>query len=185
LVDRNDVIHAGVARHLAAQLLGMTDLPTICLEDLTPAQACAFMIADNRLSENSAWDNRILGQTFLELSDQSLHFCLEDTGLEVAEIDLLIEGLDGERPNEADPADAIIARKTEIAITQRGDAWDLAVHKSICNGPQGSRTYQALFGARKQALSSSAFPSPSFADDALTPVFGGGGKKPPQTLSCH
>jgi len=47
---------AGEARLLAARELGMTEVPTLCLDHLTPAQLRAFRIADNRLSEIATWD---------------------------------------------------------------------------------------------------------------------------------
>src|SRR5713101_873920 len=58
LIDAQGQLIAGHGRALAAQLLGMTHVPTIRLEHLTEAQTRAFMIADNRLTENSVWDER-------------------------------------------------------------------------------------------------------------------------------
>src|SRR5215472_3104163 len=56
LVDRYGNVIAGEARLLAARELGMTEVPTLCLDHLTPAQLRAFRIADNRLSEIATWD---------------------------------------------------------------------------------------------------------------------------------
>ena len=50
------------------------------LEHLTEAQARAFMIADNRLTENSAWDDALLAEELRELADLDLDFSLEVTG---------------------------------------------------------------------------------------------------------
>ena len=50
---------AGHGRILAARQLGLAQVPTIRLEHLSQAQAKAFMIADNRLTENSVWDPRV------------------------------------------------------------------------------------------------------------------------------
>src|SRR5229473_5690466 len=58
LVDANGKVIAGHGRIMACKLLGWTEVPTISLEHLSPAQAKAFMIADNRLTDNSAWDDR-------------------------------------------------------------------------------------------------------------------------------
>ena len=44
---------------LACRELGWTEVPTLCLDHLTAAQARAFMIADNRLTEIAAWDDRL------------------------------------------------------------------------------------------------------------------------------
>jgi ParB-like chromosome segregation protein Spo0J len=57
LIDARGQLIAGHGRVLAAQLLGMTHVPTISTEHMTEAQIRAFMITDNRLTENSAWDD--------------------------------------------------------------------------------------------------------------------------------
>src|ERR1700687_3610045 len=50
LIDAHGKLIAGHGRLLAAQLLGLAQVPTIMLEHLTEAQIRAFMIADNRLT---------------------------------------------------------------------------------------------------------------------------------------
>ena len=81
----------------------MTEVPTLCLDHLTPAQARAFMIADNRLTEIATWDDRLLAQQLKDLSLLGLDFSLEVTGFEMGEIDLRIASLEddaraGRRP---------------------------------------------------------------------------------------
>ena len=44
LIDRDGKVIAGHGRLLACRLLGITEVPTLCLDHLTPAQARAFMI---------------------------------------------------------------------------------------------------------------------------------------------
>ena len=73
---------AGHGRVEAAKLLGLNEVPTICLEHLTPAQARAFMIADNRLTEISVWDDRLLAEQLRALSVLDLDFSLEATGFD-------------------------------------------------------------------------------------------------------
>jgi hypothetical protein len=46
----------------------MSEVPTLCLDHLTPAQARAFMIAENKLVENADWDLRI--QSLEEVGDR-------------------------------------------------------------------------------------------------------------------
>jgi len=110
LVDVDGTVIAGHGRLLAAQELGWTEVPTIRLEHLNEAQKRAFMIADNRLTEISAWDETILAEQFQELSLRDLDFSLETTGFEIGEIDLLIEGLAERPPDKADPADDLPAQ---------------------------------------------------------------------------
>lgn len=88
LVDAKLKVIAGHGRILACQSLGWTEAPTIRLDHLTEAQARAFMIADNRLTEISLWDDRLLAQQLKELSELDLDFSLEATGFQMGEIDL-------------------------------------------------------------------------------------------------
>jgi ParB-like chromosome segregation protein Spo0J len=62
LVDRDCKVIAGHGRLHACRELGMVEVPTLCLEHLTSAQARAFMIADNRLTEIASWDDRLLAE---------------------------------------------------------------------------------------------------------------------------
>jgi len=64
LIDSNFVVIAGHGRLLACPLLGIDVVPTIMLASLTPQQVLAFMIADNRLTENATWDQRLLAEQF-------------------------------------------------------------------------------------------------------------------------
>src|ERR1700736_4219493 len=96
LVDRELNVIAGHGRLMACQQLGWREVPTIALEHLSAAQAKAFAIADNRLSENSEWDERLLAEQLKELSLLDLDFGLEVTGFEMGEIDLKIESLSSE-----------------------------------------------------------------------------------------
>src|ERR1700704_2208446 len=104
LVDADLNVVAGHGRMLACRQLGWATVPTISLGHLTPAQAKAFLIADNRLTENSEWNDRLLAEQFKELSLLDLSFDLDITGFEMAEIDLRIESLHDPPPGE-DPAD--------------------------------------------------------------------------------
>jgi hypothetical protein len=78
LVDADLNLIAGHGRIFAAQLLGWKEVPTICLNYLSEAQAKAFAIADNKLSENSTWNDKLLAEQLQELSTLDLDFSLED-----------------------------------------------------------------------------------------------------------
>src|SRR5207248_8787968 len=83
LTDRDDKVICGHGRLLACRELGWTAVPTLALDHLTPAQACAFMIADNRLSEIATWDDRLLAQQLKDLSLLGLDFSLKILGFEM------------------------------------------------------------------------------------------------------
>src|SRR5690606_6057349 len=72
LVDGDDVLIGGHTRLRAARKLGLTEVPVIRADDLTPEQVRAFRIADNKLHELATWDYELLP---IELADlQGLEF---------------------------------------------------------------------------------------------------------------
>jgi len=60
LIDDKATVIAGHGRLLAAQKLGLQEVPTILLAGLTPAQKKAYVIADNKLALNAGWDADLL-----------------------------------------------------------------------------------------------------------------------------
>src|SRR6266436_3685689 len=78
VVDRESVIIVGHARLLAAQKLGLTQVPVHVADNLTPAQVKAYRLMDNRSHEETDWDLELLGPELEELRD--LDFDLELTG---------------------------------------------------------------------------------------------------------
>jgi ParB family chromosome partitioning protein len=66
LIDAENGIIAGHGRVMAAQKLGLAEVPCIRLDHLTETQRKAYVIADNKLALNSGWDEEMLG---LELAD--------------------------------------------------------------------------------------------------------------------
>jgi hypothetical protein len=80
------------------------------------------MIADNRLAETSQWDDKLLAQQLKELSLLDLDFSLETSGFEMAEIDVRIESLTGDRTPEGDPADVFPRVPDQQPTSQAGDS---------------------------------------------------------------
>lgn len=87
VVDKNGVLITGHTRFLAAKSLGMEVVPVIRATNLTPAQVNAFRIADNRLSENSKWDENKLSDELRVIQDMG--FDLGFTGFSAEELDCL------------------------------------------------------------------------------------------------
>jgi hypothetical protein len=52
---------------LAAQQLGITDVPTMVARGWTQAQIQAYRVADNQLALNAGWDRELLGIELGEL----------------------------------------------------------------------------------------------------------------------
>jgi ParB/RepB/Spo0J family partition protein len=57
LVDAKRQILAGHGRWEASKILGLSHVPVIFLDHLTEAQAKAYMLADNKLTDRSTWDD--------------------------------------------------------------------------------------------------------------------------------
>jgi hypothetical protein len=72
VVDKDDVIVMGHTRLLAAQRLGLTEVPVHVASNLTPAQIKALRLADNRTHEESTWDWDLLGPELGELKELGL-----------------------------------------------------------------------------------------------------------------
>lgn len=104
-VDAHSNVVAGHGRLLACRKLGWSVVPTIGLDHLTPAQAKAFLIADNRLTGNSEWNDRLLGEMVQERPALELDFSLDVIGFELPEIDLKIEHLTAPEEEADDSAD--------------------------------------------------------------------------------
>ncbi len=150
LVDTELKVIAGHGRLLACDLLGRKEVPTINLEHLSPAQARAFMIADNRLTEIATWDDRLLGEQLRELSELNLDFSLEATGFDMAEIDLLIEGASA--TPEPDPDDVPLAIGSGPAVTRPGDTWLLGRHRIHCGSALDEAAYCILMEETRAAM---------------------------------
>src|SRR3984893_8440759 len=129
LVDADLKVIAGHGRLLACRELGWPEVPTLRLDHLTPAQARAFMIADNRLTEIATWDDPLLAQQLKDLSVLGLDFSIEITGFEMGEIDLRIASLEELSETDADPADVLPEVPAGPPLSKLGDAWVLGRHR--------------------------------------------------------
>src|SRR6516225_9434965 len=152
LIDRNGNVIAGHGRLLACRELGITKVPTLCLDHLTPAQARVFMIADNRLTEIATWDDRLLAQQLKDLSLLGLDFSLELTGFEMPEIDLRIASLDDLPEGADDPADVLPAAAVGPPLSQIGDLWVLGHHRVFCGNALDPTVFPALIGEEHAAM---------------------------------
>ena len=84
LVDEADGIIAGHGRVLAAHKLGIAEIPVIVAAGWTAAQKRAYVLADNKLALNAAWDNDLLK---IELGDlQAFDFDLGLIGFSADEM---------------------------------------------------------------------------------------------------
>lgn len=138
VVDDTRQVVIGHGRVLAARKLGMPRVPVVEIRHLSQAQLKALRIADNRLAQHAHWDERLLGENFLELKELDLDFDLAITGFSLPEIDLAIQKHDeGVTVEPDDEADAV----TGVPVCRAGDTWQLGDHRVHC----GDATSEVAF----------------------------------------
>ena len=81
LIDRDYNLIAGHGRVMAAESLGMEDVPCVFVEGLTDAQRRAYILADNKLAELAEWNNATLAEELAELTSEG--FNIDFAGFEV------------------------------------------------------------------------------------------------------
>ncbi len=161
LVDAQLRVIAGHGRVLACKDVGIAQIPVIRLEHLSENQARAFMIADNKLTENAEWDSRLLGDQFKILSEAEIDFSLEVTGFEMSEIDTFVEGATSTAHGKDDPADSIPDAGTNPQVTRAGDCWLLGRHRVLCGDARKDSAYSLLMKGHRAAM---VFTDPPYND---------------------
>ncbi|MFA5423826.1 MAG: ParB/RepB/Spo0J family partition protein [Phycisphaerae bacterium] len=121
----NNVIIAGHTRWKAAKKLGIKSVPVIFC-DMTEAQADAYMLADNKLSELASWDDAALTKIIAELQEQGVD--LLSLGFDQKEIDKLFatqkELGSGEIPDIPEYLTFIVTPEQRAEIELKLDAED-------------------------------------------------------------
>lgn len=126
LVDAEGLIIAGHGRTMAAQRLGMKEVPCLRLGHLTESQKKAYVIADNKLALNAGWDDEMLR---LELADlQDADFDLSLTGFDDDELNALLATAVEEGLTDEDAVPEV----PETPVTVEGDVWILGKHRLMC-----------------------------------------------------
>jgi ParB-like chromosome segregation protein Spo0J len=147
VVDEKMVVIVGHTRLEAAKQLGMKVVPVHVAEGLTPAQAKAYRIMDNRSHENAEWDDELLRLEFgdLKLDD----FDLALTGFVSEELDKLLgaEQVDG----LTDPDE--VPEVPEHPVTRPGDLWILGDHRVLCDDATVMTDVQELMGGQLADMS--------------------------------
>ncbi len=128
LIGSDNVIIAGHGRLLAAQRLGLKEVPVIRLPDLTETQRKALVIADNKIALNAGWDEEMLALEMKELEESD--FNLDILGFSEDELKEL-ENF-GESQTEAKSEEDEIPEAPAEPITKRGDVWILGEHRLMC-----------------------------------------------------
>ena len=128
ILDQDHVIVAGHTRYRVAKQLGLTEVPCVIADDLTPEQVKAFRIADNKTGEIAEWNYELLPVELREL--QSAQFDLSLLGFDTDELEKLLSGADEVTEGETEP-DAV-PEIPEVASSRPGEVYQLGEHRLLC-----------------------------------------------------
>lgn len=78
VIDESNMVIAGHGRLLAAQDLGIQDIPCIVARGWTEEQKQAYVIADNKIYEKGEWDYGAVFTQMKELASQNFDISLID-----------------------------------------------------------------------------------------------------------
>jgi len=136
-IDADGMILCGHGRVMAAQKLGLKEVPTVCLSHLSPTQVKAYILADNKLALNAGWDNDLLK---IELEDlKESDFDLNLTGFSDEELKSILV----EDPTETHE-DNFDGEPPEVAKSQLGDIWILGEHRLMCGDSTSENDVKCL-----------------------------------------
>ena len=130
LIDEQGGIIAGHGRLMAANKLGLEQVPTITLAGLTEAQRKAYIIADNQLALNSGWDLDMLRVEIERLEE--LDFDLSLVGFEDDVIEKLLD-IDTDMPDLPDGDRDPFQQKTFTLHDEQAQTIDDAITKARTN----------------------------------------------------
>ena len=128
LIDENAGILAGHGRLLAARKLGLAEVPVIRFEHLSEAQKRAYVLADNQIALQAAWDDALLAEELAWLRDE--RFDLDLVGFDATELERLLTLADGEAGS--DEVEDEVPEPPEEPVSKPGDLWVLGSHRLLC-----------------------------------------------------
>ena len=105
VVDKHGVIVVGHTRWKAARKLGLATVPVHVVADLTPQQARAYRLADNRSAADSEWDVDLLPIELGELRDDG--FDLKLVGFSDKELAEYLREFDTDLDGDAEADEAV------------------------------------------------------------------------------
>lgn len=143
VVDKDHVIIVGHTRVKAAIKLGMETVPVHVALDMTPEQARAYRIADNKLNELATWDKDLLP---LELADlKGMDIDLNGLGFTDADLESILGQGGSGKDGECDPDDVLDAVEP---VTKPGDLWLLGEHRVLCGDSTNAEDVARLLDGR-------------------------------------
>jgi DNA modification methylase len=155
VIDATNRLICGHARVEACKLLGIERVPALRVTDLSEDQIRGLLIADNRLTELSTWDDKLLAENLKLLSTLDLEFDIETIGFDYGEIEQRILTLEGDQARD-DEADQVPDSLDLPIVTRVGDLWRLGPskhgHRILCADSREASAYERLLSAERAAV---------------------------------
>lgn len=148
LIDAEDRIISGHAQYEVAKRIGLAEVMAIRIEYLSEHQSKGLMVALNRLSDLSKWDEQALCTILVDLQGIELDFDIEATGFTEIEIELRIDDLEFDGPG----ADEEPLVASGPAITKPGDLFQLGDHLLLCASSLEETAWTQLMGEDRAAI---------------------------------
>ena len=147
LIDSDRNIIAGHGRVLAAKAEGMTEVPCVLVEHLTDAQRRAYILADNRLAEQSGWDTEMLALELGEIKADGMDLALTGFDAETMIFDdpaTLANALGGSKPKNGEPESKPDTPETDMPDTAALAAEAFEAGMAAAEAGEESEEYQAF-----------------------------------------
>jgi DNA modification methylase len=149
LIDRQDMILCGHGRALAADALGMREVPTILIDGLSEADVRALVIADNAISDKAGCDKKLLRTELKYLAE--IGYDVELTGFDSLEIDTLLSVDEEHSVGEAAEEEAI-EPSVEAPVSRVGDLWHCSRERMIVGDSRDPLVVERLMGGKRAQL---------------------------------
>ena len=146
LVDETGGIISGHGRVLAAQRLGIAEVPVMVARGWSEAQKRAYVLADNKLALNAGWDEGLLAAELKGLAE--LGFDAGLAGFSAEELARLTLDAGG---GLTDPDEAPEPPVEPVSVP--GDVWLLGRHRLVCgDSTDADAVAKALNGVRPHLM---------------------------------
>lgn len=150
LVDTRGRLVAGHGRVEAARLIGIEEIPTLCIAHLSEAELRAYALADNRIAEKAGWDSEILRIELAELQELDLDFEIEITGFNTGEIEVI---MDGAVPADDPALDDVPEPDNDLpGAVMPGDLWVLGDHRLLCGSSLEHDSFARVMGDERARM---------------------------------
>lgn len=149
LIDEQGGLIAGHGRVMGAKKLGLKEVPTITLNNLTETQKKAYIIADNKLALNAGWDEELLKLEIEALQD--MDFNIDLLGFSDEELADLEIGLEDLPELDSDKADEV-PEVEENPVIKLGDLIELGhnyQHRLLCGDSTSEDDVKRLMNGQK------------------------------------